>query len=699
MKLRRLERGLADSALYLGFPLWAWFCFTVLGFIKIWLVSGHTLFAIGGNVHDDMLFLNLANALIEGNWIGNYTQITLIKGPFYPLWIASIHLLRIPLLLAQHLLYVTACITFGISVRPLLRNTPVVILLFTLLLFNPMSYANGPMTRVIREGIYPALTIFVIASAVGFLVRYSWSRIRLTSWSTSLGLALSAFWLTREEGVWIMPFIIIVMSLAVLKIWWKTSVDWLKISLCALPFALLFMSIGAVATLNKIHYGVFSVVELNSSELLAAYGALTRVKHTNWLPTIPVPSETREQIYKVSPAFAELRPFFEADIGGWSSVIHNLRERMRKDPVLDKEIKTLLKRDGSHIWSTEFSNDRRELIGGCFLWTLRYAVAAAGYHASGRTAADYYLKLSKEVNLACDEGRLSCLPKRASLMPPWHGEYAGPFFRTMVDALIYLVTFEGFTAKSSPSRGSHESLMTFRDLTGERLSPSRFQIRGWAFSPYRDISLSIRTESGMPILPIEMNPSPDVYQHFLSKGTDIHNSRKARFDVTGEITGIFAPCGGTCYLCITADEQLIERIPLDKSIMSVNSPNLYFHLDFLGSKDEPSRNDNIKLEILSYIAKIYQLIIPILFCLALLSYVITTTQILRDRTIQTIWVISTATLISILARSVILSLIHVTSFPAIRIDYLSPSYPLLLIFSVLATVLGCWLVTHIRSEE
>ena len=394
-----------------------------------------------------------------------------------------------------------------------------------------------------------------------------------------------------------MPFIIIVMCLAVLKIWRKTSVDWLKISLCALPFALWLMSIGTVASLNKIHYGVFSVVEFKSTEFLAAYGALTRVKHGNWQPVIPVPSETRKQIYKVSPAFDELRPFFEADVGGWSYAIYNLREGMRKSPILDKQIKKMLKRDSSQIWSTAFYNDsindRKELVGGCFLWTLRYAVAAAGYHTSGKTAADYYMRMSKEVNLACNEGRLSCLPERSSLMPPWHVDYTSPFFRTMVDALIYLVTFEDFTAKSSLGGGSHESLMTVKNMTRERLSSSRFQ----------------------------------------------------------------------------------------------------------NSKDEPSKTDDIKLEILSYIAKIYQLIMPTLFCLALLSYAITTTQILRNRAIQTLWVLSTVTLISILARSAVLSLIHVTSFPAISIIYLSPSYPLLLIFSVLATVLGCWVVTHIRSEE
>ena len=154
MIFRVFKRGFTDSTSFLGFPLWAWFCFTILVFIKIWLVSGQTLCALGWNIHDDMLFLNLASALIEGNWLGRYTQITLVKGPFYPLWIAAIHFLSIPLLLAQHLLYVTACIIFGISVRPLLRNTPVVILLFSSLLFNPMSYADGPMTRVLREGIF-----------------------------------------------------------------------------------------------------------------------------------------------------------------------------------------------------------------------------------------------------------------------------------------------------------------------------------------------------------------------------------------------------------------------------------------------------------------------------------------------------------------------------------------------------------------
>ena len=81
---------------------------------KLWLSRGQGVFAIGSAGLDDRLFLELAQHLVRGEWLGPYTETTLAKGPFYPLFIAGAFLVGLPLFLTQHLFYAAACGLFAL---------------------------------------------------------------------------------------------------------------------------------------------------------------------------------------------------------------------------------------------------------------------------------------------------------------------------------------------------------------------------------------------------------------------------------------------------------------------------------------------------------------------------------------------------------------------------------------------------------
>ena len=72
-------------------------CF-IMTVIKLWLMEGQTLCAVGWASHDDRLFLNLALSLLKSDWLGQYSRLTLVKGCFYPIWIAFTFVSGIPLL-------------------------------------------------------------------------------------------------------------------------------------------------------------------------------------------------------------------------------------------------------------------------------------------------------------------------------------------------------------------------------------------------------------------------------------------------------------------------------------------------------------------------------------------------------------------------------------------------------------------------
>ncbi len=134
---------------------------------KLWLVGGQRLTAYGSLTIDDQWFVMRASWITAGHWLGPFDVHTLIKQPGYPMFVAATHAVRVPLLLAHQLVYVFAITVMLVALRPLLPTRRRRLLAFTLLLFNPMTMNTPISARVDRSGIYPALTILLLACLVG----------------------------------------------------------------------------------------------------------------------------------------------------------------------------------------------------------------------------------------------------------------------------------------------------------------------------------------------------------------------------------------------------------------------------------------------------------------------------------------------------------------------------------------------------
>ena len=188
------------------------------------------------------------------------------------------------------------------ALRRVVTNNLVLVFMYSLYLFNPMT-SGGSITQVLREGIYPALTILVLAGTIGIVCRYQDSRFRLIAWAVGLGVALSAFWLTREEGMWLLPglFLLGAFTLISLYRWTGLSFEFFKRSLvCFLPFFILLIFIGSVSLINRIVYGTYAVVEFKTAPFVSAYGALSRVRHPHWRRYVPVPKKCGNQFIRLA---------------------------------------------------------------------------------------------------------------------------------------------------------------------------------------------------------------------------------------------------------------------------------------------------------------------------------------------------------------------------------------------------------------
>jgi hypothetical protein len=433
----------------LGWPIYA---AVALILFKLWLVSAQTIFAIGGSTFDDQLFLTLASELLSGHWLGSYSQFTLMKGPLFSFFAAAAFLLGIPLFIAQHLLYAGACGLMTRALRPLIRWPGLRLALFAVLLFNPATYSGAYAMRVMRQNLLPALSFLIIAGLVALYARRDGPKRRLLPWALLTGIALPAFWLTREESVWILPCVGLLWTAAAVAVWrGHTSDRRQRLAILALPALLWAAGVGAVAGVNYWNYGIFTTCEFNRAEFKDAFGALLRVEPKQQRVFIPITREMRERLYAVSPAFAELSPYLEGQMGhDWAT---------------------------SAEWLTHLSPDEREIAVGWFMWALRDAVVAAGHAQTADEAMAFYARLAREINEACDRGVIKAGPHRSGFLPPLRSEYLSPFFGAYHRAAALVVSFDRMSPTCVPSQGSPDDLAFFADLTRGRLSPPAGGVR------------------------------------------------------------------------------------------------------------------------------------------------------------------------------------------------------------------------------
>lgn len=367
--------------------------------------------------HDDGLFLRLAQSLEEGRWLGPYDNLTLAKGPAYPLFVSLAGAFGLPLKLAEHSVYLAAAAVLSRVAFSVSRRMGLALVLFTALAMNPLAWTIE-LARISRDALYVGLSLGVVAATAWLLLVRVPGRRGMGLWDVAgallVGGTIAVYWLTREEGVWLAPSI----GLIILGAVWlslagrsgpslghpehppgRAAIARLGAHLVAAAVGF-WLVVGAVSLTNAQVYGIPLVNDLHGGNFPAAYGALARISHDAHDRYVVVPASARLKAYAVSPAAAELEPFLEGASGRmWASI------------SCGAPVETLGGDDGR---STACSDIR----AGWFMWALRDAISLAGHWGSAREAQDFQRRLANEINAACEK-ELACGPPRGSLAPPF----------------------------------------------------------------------------------------------------------------------------------------------------------------------------------------------------------------------------------------------------------------------------------------
>ncbi|HWR89851.1 MAG TPA: hypothetical protein VN260_06295, partial [Dissulfurispiraceae bacterium] len=202
------------------------------------------------------------------------------------------------------------------------------------------------------------------------------------------------------------------------------------------------------------------------------------------------------------------------------------------------------------------------------------------------------------------------------------------------------------------------------------------------------IVITLRTAVGVPVQSVPLRSEKTDSPGLPSSGGGDLPSAPVPFDVTGNLFSLSGIFHTTWLLSVESGGAIIGKIPLDGSVKQFRGGGIEVFLDSAGPVSGLSEADILKLRRLDGIASFYRILLPIAAILSLGLYFFASFRTVKRRRITVAWIISTALVVSIMARLVILSLVHVTSFPAVYPRYLSPAYPLLLLFIVVSLVDG-----------
>ena len=438
--VHRPKKALVDSRSFLlGCAL--------ISILKLWLLGPQEILS-RSSPHDDTLFVGLALNILQGEWLGAYNQFTLMKGSGYPLFIAASNLLGIPLILSQELLYLGACLVFVWGIHKLGLKNIYLWIAFGALAFNPFTYNFFPNVYPFRFGIYPAVSLLLFGLAQMVLISVE---NKEKHWKTLVffGLILGFFWNIRGEAIWIMPSLIVLIGFYGFASTRHDSGAKVGPAFRSTLAAVILAGIGFIAVNSGIayqnlkHYGVYTTNEMKSPAFKSAYGGLLRIETVIWERFIPINREARQAAYSVSPAFKRLEQYFEYG-------------------------------RGTQTWMKGGS----DYIAAFFPWAFRDAVYSIGYFRDAPSTHAFLDQIGREIDAACDEKKIKCLPRYSELAPKWHSEWNSLGVATFIETLKRMVKFKGFVPNGPRSRSLNDDklVMNYKYVTGSPVRPQRVDL-------------------------------------------------------------------------------------------------------------------------------------------------------------------------------------------------------------------------------
>jgi hypothetical protein len=620
-------------------------CF--LAGIKLMLISGEEIIA-ANRPHDD-LWQILAAA--RWYWFGDYTYMTFVHLPVYPLWIATTHFAGLPLRIGIEILFVASAVVFSLSLSKAGVHKGICLAACCLIIFHPVSF--HVFNYALADTLYPPVLLLALAALIMMWI-YREDR-RCMRYSVAMGIFFSILWNLRKENILIVGLLLF-MALVFLLALWREDKSWQAIGsriavLILIPGAIILIVSFSLRAMNFMKFGLFVSTEMAAPGYCAAYKALQRIRPPQSIRFVPVSKAAREAGYGVSPAFRELEPYLEGQLGyNWAAL------------------------------SQELMGPPGEIGAGFFYWALRDAVAMAGHYRSAREADVYFQRIADEINGAIDDGRLPGRTVVISFLDPDASNYL-PY---LPDSLLTM--WRLFTPVTEPVREKEDPNLPINirkafDIMANRrpalTSGGPVTLNGWAFHESEGITqISLRTAEGRVLAStVQFSPRPDVTKGYKANG----------MENVPENTGFTLTIAQgrqllDAYLVMVTDRNGEYAIPYNQidagKTLWAALPGADKKVNFaLDSVSQPKNSGEVQKSLQSFLWTIYGKIVAYLTYIGIFGVVVLLFCYKNIDVKDNIYVILSILLFVVLSRVSFFALLDASSWPGNAPRYLLPVMP------------------------
>lgn len=464
-----------------------WSIAGIFTLFRLFLFTRMPIHALANAMHDDQLMVQLANYLQNFQWLGPYTNRTLVKGIAFPVFLAVCNLIHIPYLLALGLLYIGSVTAFIQAIKVRIQKPWILLVLYLFFLYSPAMLSSGTGQRVYNMALLPSAVLLVAAGFVGMYFRRKDSFAKLLPYGIIAGIGFPFFWYLRDDSLWLLPFAAgaaVILIICFLKGEGTRKQKLTRILLPLLPFLIWTAAHFGICSLNYMVYGTFTTNERTQSSQTEMMANLFRIESKKPADSIWLTHETLNQAMDVSPTLASIREELDA------------------------------------MFTTNWASDPRapgEIPGDIIVWAIRDAVYSAGYYSDGAVAEAFYAQVNDELKEAFSNGSLT---KSKEFFPSAISNGIGsddilPLLTSMKDNLLHLVCYDYSQVVCEESTGTQKEVRFFESMTGNlAIHPTEAPttIRGWALSKVNgeEISLAVLDSTGNKIADIVFEESPDL---------------------------------------------------------------------------------------------------------------------------------------------------------------------------------------------
>jgi len=646
-----------------------------LGLLKQFLVYNLPIMAVPKGIHDDWIMVHMADTLRKGQWLGEYNDLTLTKGMFFPLFLAVCNFLHLSYLNASALFYTVSCMVFVYGLRPLLQKYWTLAAVYTMLLWNPVSYSVQAFQRVYRNSISYAQVLLIFGGFLALYLRRKEPIKKHLFWMLMAAFGTVSFFYTREDAIWIVPFLGVFAAVylgGLFRIWRRQREKqslW-KALVFAVPFLCLFAAGQIIAAQNLTHYGIRTTNELQDSGFSKMYQSMMAVKPREEIPGVTLTGEKLARMCAVCPTLKELEPYFQSSKEYWAG--------------------------------PEGDADTWEVRDGWVFWIVRTALAQAGYYENGAMANEICLQIRDELEAAMDAGlleRQATMP--STYMSPWRKGYFKDLLLALGKAIAYTATYEEMETLvylySEPDEQGGNLL--FERITEDKTvwyESDMIEMAGWyvCYEGMEGISLKAEDAAGQVLGEAAFTESADVAAYLAEYGRSVSGSETCRFHLKIYVEDKTRPV----YLKAYRGEELLASYELKENALGFEDKTSRLNLDWYW--DVPERHGllskiHYKGEILNGIRDVYGYTGGILAGVSMLAYLLLSIGLLlkyvgqkkegRERRLEQ-WLTVSSLLASYLVLLCGISYSEISGWNAILYWYLSGAYPVMIAFEGLAII-------------